>query len=283
MTLYSTTIETDEFDDLCHKVMALSNLNWDIFQAIQERNIAGEKVILKHTHHIECDITEEENGAVEVRENPWSLKKKSNTADVTELINKWRYSGESLENEIIFGKFNTNLHTFSDVARLIVLLKDLAMKYLDFVIDRPQTREGLRNLLSNMERLQVALGELHGMTLDAIDTVDAECYEITSSSYDELVTQIPSESLSFEGDQEKAEAELSTPKQKNKRKKKKKKKTKIIDDDESMFVNYISADGSSFSQTTFPGDDNYKNDIPACHFVGFVLAVALCGNDEEFE
>jgi hypothetical protein len=78
---------------------------------------------------------------------------------VSALLRSWRYTGEPFAHYTIAG--------YADVVRL-------HGEFLGKLTDRPDNREEhLRAFLTNLELLQVAIGQLHELTLDRPDSLSA--------------------------------------------------------------------------------------------------------------
>lgn len=248
MNLSYITSQTDTFDILCKQVKALSTLNTETFLAIQRRNKKGETVVVGYHYRLHCKLesrNQQQTQHVEYPQHthqhlryhcphvngsdsdhsipnsfnnnddkntptasPWTFKTEKDIQEVSKLIHEWKYHGEPLEVDGLFGNINLDLKSYQDVARLTKDLKELGAKFMNVSSSSYpiEDKVGLRNVLSNMERLQVALGELHEITMDVVDNIDADRKEMDIEmkkmveAYQRISKKLPMTELQFYGD-----------------------------------------------------------------------------------
>lgn len=159
--------ETDDFETLKSQVRALGKLNRETLDIVEARKnekvVVGYKYVLDYNFRKMTDVFEGQ---------PWALKTTPFEKDVMRLIKEWTYEGDPLEPELIVRRDDLTLRKYEDVIRLVPALQELAETYSTMMLDRLETRGGLRTILTNMEKVQVALGCLHEKTVNAPSFVE---------------------------------------------------------------------------------------------------------------
>lgn len=203
MDLSGVTGETDSFEFLCKKIQALGALNQETLDIIESRKC--DEVTAGYEYTLDCNLPQISLVESGQNETFWSVLTKKKTHHVGALLQSWKYNGESLEAEPLFGlDVDLTLLQYGDICRLVGSFVELGKKYSKFLSDGPETRVALRIVLSNMERIQVALGQLHQMTLDVEDSVgnNAKLKNAMSKileGFEELTGVIPTASIQVSG------------------------------------------------------------------------------------
>jgi len=98
----------------------------------------------------------------------------NSSKDVDIVIKSWKYVGESLLNETIaFDYFiDTSLKSFDDLLRLQTEYDRLTDRYSRLLKDDSESRIAVNILMTNLEILQVAIGDLHSQTIDVNDCIE---------------------------------------------------------------------------------------------------------------
>lgn len=187
MSLFSFLDKTDSIQTLIKKAFAIKN---DIQQRLTEiQDRSGKQVITTHQYtlqlspssatsekrtlenHLSDDIQHsfELDDLFVVADNP-------STKTIDDAIESWRYKGEALGKEkIAVDDFiDRKLEGFRDVVRLHKDYERLLYRYSRFLAEDVESRMAVNILLSNLEILQDAIGEIHALTHDVPDEVDSE-------------------------------------------------------------------------------------------------------------
>lgn len=89
---------------------------------------------------------------------------------MTSRLSAWAYTGEDLEQpeDVFKDKLNYTLRSWADVVRLNGEIPPVAKQFRRLA-DIEENRDDIRKFLSNLERIQVAVGELEELTKDKED------------------------------------------------------------------------------------------------------------------
>jgi len=206
MNLSKVTSETDQLEVLCQKIKALHSLNTEILEILQSHYLQEDSMVPRYEHTVtwnlsttlssfqhenihgnrnrieelsKSDRLQQRQHQDQQQRRPYTLQTHIKMVKVSDLMNEWRYEGEPLEsNVMMMGHMNLHLTSYHDIGRLMNDLKDIFLSKHPLSnhhnnnntmvddVDPSNTRKGLRTILSNMERLQVALGELQAFTME---------------------------------------------------------------------------------------------------------------------
>uniref|UniRef100_A0A6U5MAC9 Uncharacterized protein n=1 Tax=Corethron hystrix TaxID=216773 RepID=A0A6U5MAC9_9STRA len=206
---------TDTFDDLKTKIGALGKVNEDILENISSVAHEDGEIITGHHCRIRCtNDTWKNMSSRNKMDKPGSLEsfgfhKESVTHTAKNIISGWKYSGEKLEalDEYFFeGSVDCSLENYDDLERLNKVMVQAANNFLEIARDCPKARLILRMFLSNLERLQVAIGDVHGLTMDVESKLpdDQELLDglrTVCDGFEKIMKNLPRASLSLHCDQ----------------------------------------------------------------------------------
>ena len=177
-------IENEEtLSDILKRVQAILDCNENHLKLILDRK--GEDVVTHRTLSLEevnarvvaqiSNIDDINNSAFIGNDRKHkklkAIVEKRTMKPVDDLVQSWNYRGEELEKEkIIIGDFiDLQLKTYDDVKRLHPLFIVQHEKYSRMFVDQPLSREAAGVLLSNVQKLQIAIREIHRLTVDVAD------------------------------------------------------------------------------------------------------------------
>jgi hypothetical protein len=108
-------------------------------------------------------------------ERAWTFEPVPTQASATELIDGWRYSGEPLEDveDVFKDNIDNSVTCFDDVIRLNTQIPPVARQFRRLA-DNEENRADIRKFLSNLEKLQVALGEVETLMMDVADKLSED-------------------------------------------------------------------------------------------------------------
>jgi len=208
MKLSFNTESPDSIHVLLKKVKAISTVNSESLGFIESRK--GQKVVSNYRYTLEfkAGILEQErsnsNLANRVGEKPVQLRTKRTLRSVDEIINTWRYSGEPLAREDLgFEEFiNRRINKYEDLVEIHFHYENLIERYTKVLTDALEARQALRTLLINLERLQVAIGEIHSQTIDEHNSVEGnrsleQRIKDLSNELKQLQQQVPNMSINL--------------------------------------------------------------------------------------
>jgi hypothetical protein len=152
-------------EDLGAKLNALTAVNDEILALIASMH--EHSIVCGYSFKLECSLgqTGEDTG-----DGPWIVTSVPTIETVGRVLGAWEYSGEDLgePDDLFNDRIDYSLKSYNDVVRLSQQVPIVGRKYLRLA-DQPGNREDLRLFLTNLERLQVAIGELHELTMDVSD------------------------------------------------------------------------------------------------------------------
>merc|ERR1712071_629708 len=126
-----------------------------------------------------------------------TLSNHKHTKPVNNIIEAWKYKGDPLTPEkIAFDHFiDIKLNKFDDLVRLNNDYLSLHEKYSRVLNDEPESVTAVYGLLKNLEKVHVAIGEVHVQLLDAKDSVQGneiifQRIKNISYEYDKLKEEI---------------------------------------------------------------------------------------------
>ena len=190
MSLTYNNQNNDSLSILLRKTNAVITVNKDCINFIHSRK--GQNVIRKYHYKLEMTDT-------------LQLKKRIITKPVNDIIRSWTYKGEVMTREVIaFHDFiNVRVRKFEDLVRLHDDYTMLYERYSRVLVDEPESRAAVLGLLKNVERMQVAIGQIHEQILDAKDDAEgkeenvSKCINTMSEMLNELDDNIPNVHLSL--------------------------------------------------------------------------------------
>jgi len=207
MPSYSdATDETDTLEILCAKINALGSINAEMLDEIVFR--MKDNVVSSIEHELTCDFSELDlNDAKRGPFKPWKLETKINDANVSDRLAKWKYSDLFIRIPSIFkGK---NRYQISNIIDLVEANKyhiDIVKKNRDILDDDSETCKAFRSILTNLENIQVTIGELHYLVFNVLDSVHANDENDVETSMNQIVSafqqiliKIPQARLSIKG------------------------------------------------------------------------------------
>lgn len=163
------------------KIQAINTVNAESLHFIQSRK--GQQVITQRKYYLENKQPAKKSKAKAKQNASCSnnveqqhhigLACYNSSKDVDIVIKSWKYIGESLTKEpISFDVFiDTSLKSFHDLIRLQADYERLTDKYSRVLKDQLESRVAVSILMSNVEILQVAIGDIHSQTIDVNDCV----------------------------------------------------------------------------------------------------------------
>eukprot|EP00587_Corethron_hystrix_P012492 CAMPEP_0113319962 /NCGR_PEP_ID=MMETSP0010_2-20120614/13950_1 /TAXON_ID=216773 ORGANISM="Corethron hystrix, Strain 308" /NCGR_SAMPLE_ID=MMETSP0010_2 /ASSEMBLY_ACC=CAM_ASM_000155 /LENGTH=176 /DNA_ID=CAMNT_0000177627 /DNA_START=133 /DNA_END=660 /DNA_ORIENTATION=- /assembly_acc=CAM_ASM_000155 len=167
----------DTFENLGKKIRALAKVNEEIIQILESQIRNNTQVIAGYDYQLNYSLPQNSDIATtSVADNSaekFGFSAIPNRQYVKNLLHEWKYSGEALEkpDDIFNDKIDYNLKSYHNVKELIFFLPKVAEKFLTIARECPKVCKILRIFLSNLERLQVALGELNALTVDKDDDI----------------------------------------------------------------------------------------------------------------
>ena len=171
----------DSLQILLQKAHAISTVNQENLDYIQSRK--GQQVITKHKYSIQTNPSAVKKQKTEHHTSTDSTKSHSHemftladqksTKNVDEIISSWRYSRAAAltQEKIAIDHFiDRTLVGYDDLIRLHNDYGKLLKQYTRLLTDEPECRMAVEGVLRNVEVLQVAIGEIHGQTLETVDS-----------------------------------------------------------------------------------------------------------------
>ena len=160
--------EDESLEVLGAKLKALAKVNQEIIDRIEA--CMDNRVICGYSYSLTCQLN---SSALEQTKEPWTFSSTPQQVRVSRLIQGWRYLGQEFEaaEDVFNDKIDYCMETYVDVTRLNADLLKVGSKYCDLLADKPKTRAGIRNFLTNLEIVQVALGQLNALLVNAEDTL----------------------------------------------------------------------------------------------------------------
>lgn len=152
--------EGDSLDVLSEKARALARINDEVIGEIVERE----------SHSIVTGYRYAKSG-------PNVSVEKKCTAGI-ELLNGWKYDGEPMEIPENFFRISDDYDSknYADVRRLHTEFMTAAQG-IERLKDVPENRTASKTILNDLEILQVAIGQLHALVLDARDLISDDFLE----------------------------------------------------------------------------------------------------------
>ena len=210
---------TDSLSILLKKTSAVITVNKESLDFICSRK--GQNVILKYQYTLEMRESifvppDPKVTFIQVNQHHKTnspsyarnikLQKHTQTRPVNDIIESWTYKGESMTREAIAfsGFVDLRVKKFSDLLRLQENYTALYESYSQVLIDVPKSRAAALCLLKNVERMQVAIGQIHEQIIDVKDDTEGkeeevnDCITKISEGLNKLNTNIPSMELSLE-------------------------------------------------------------------------------------
>jgi hypothetical protein len=163
-------------DVLAEKVEALSKVNSDVLTLIEGAYEEDGTVVSGFKYEVKVKLTKTEKGGsddngAQDAPRPTTFVTEPVESRVRPLIDAW--TGENVEKlevpkDFFNDKIDYKLANFADVKRLMEQVPTVAEKWT-FARDTPSSRAQVRIFLGNLEKLQVALGQLHELIMDSPD------------------------------------------------------------------------------------------------------------------
>lgn len=201
---------TKRFHDLCDQVSVLGKANLGKIEVLEKRKET--RVIIGYDYSLECvltDVSRDENRddlGKKVTTPVCRLHTDHKTKPAEDIFRSWRYSGDALQKEILFGeKLDLSLIVFEDLVRLATEFQALGDKFNKFMVSGPETFCSISNIFTNMCLIEAALDEVEKLTTDAVDQI-GESKEFKDgmdriiSGYYEVSRVFPGISLEMSGD-----------------------------------------------------------------------------------
>jgi len=116
------------------------------------------------------------------------------------IIKLWIYNDTPLIKEtIVFDDFiDRTLKNFNDLCRLQDQYNSLLSKYSRVLTEQPESLKATRTLITNLELLQVAIGQIHGQLINVRnDIVGSNELETYKKAVSEALHKFPSRSFTF--------------------------------------------------------------------------------------
>ena len=205
MPLTSNPETEDPLSILFQKVKAIITVNDESLRYIVSRK--GHNVIVKCNYRLEMSQSSPLkkkkiglHGTVITthKEEDVQLITTKKTRAVNDIIKSWVYSGEAMTKEVIaFHDFiNLRVRKFEDLLRLHGDYRKLYDKYSQALTDKDQSRAAVLGLLRNVERVQMAVGQVHEQVIDVKNTVQEdqdviECLKTVSGALKTLERKVP--------------------------------------------------------------------------------------------
>jgi len=186
MALVCNTDIPDSLSTLLKKVHGIAIVNKDNLDFIHSRK--GQHIILEYqyslniktkptkrrktSNHTQKHSTSNHNDDSE--DELLNLSNHKHTKPVNDIIEAWKYKGDPLTAEkIAFDHFiDIKLNKFDDLVRLNNDYLSLHEKYSRVLNDEPESVAAVYGLLKNLEKVHVAIGEVHVQLLDAKDPME---------------------------------------------------------------------------------------------------------------
>ena len=211
---FTPNVQTnDSLSVLLQKAKAVITVNDESMCFILSR--MGQDVILKYHYEIETNKSSsfkirntkiQRNTTLTCENLGIQLNITKRTKPVNDIIDSWTYKGEGMTKEVIaFHDFiNLTFNNFEDLLRLhedYVVLYD---RYSRVLVDEPESIATVLGLLRNVERVQVAIGQIHGQIIDTREKTQEEKEEILreyirKNRLRNLKLNAPDEQLNFIG------------------------------------------------------------------------------------
>lgn len=186
---------------LLDKAHTINSINENTLKDIKSRT--DQEVI---THNQYTLKPKKLNGKIGMEDELFAIVNKTRTRKINDIITAWKYSGEPLRKErIAIGNFiDINLENFEDLNRLQRDYGLLLDQYSRILRDETESRDAVEGVLSNMEKLRLAIEDLYEETLSVEDDVDnndeiRECLKILSRDMKKLQKKFPGLYLSLNG------------------------------------------------------------------------------------
>ena len=175
MNLFQITGETDTFQILWSKVHALGNVTLETLEFVEANK--DREVITSVEYVLQCNFSSDKDKEVinssrkrkaseYYEDEPWSFTTKTNKKKVKDMMNQWRYTGEHLEADSTIQHDDLSLRTYENIGRVSHVLQQMGRTYFRHMTDNSETRADLRRVLTNMEIVQVKIGEIHEQVFD---------------------------------------------------------------------------------------------------------------------
>ena len=206
MSITFSNQTNDSLKVLLQKTNAVTTVNEESIQFIQSRK--AQNVILKYNYKLNiCETRPSKRKKIDndtsptrntSKHNTVQIRKTKQTRPVNDIINSWTYTGDPMTELLPFGDFiNANV---SDFESLISLHNDYTVlyeRYSRLLKDEPESREAVLVLLRNVERVQEAIGQIHGQVIDVKDCAAEneedlnECMRTISEKLARIQSNIP--------------------------------------------------------------------------------------------
>lgn len=198
--------DTDTLDILCKKINALAMINKETIESIL--CCEESEVVSSYEHELECNLSHNDvTKEVDVNSQQfWTLTTNKTVKKVSDRIKSWRYKGDRIEiPSVMREEFDFSLLlNFQDLVQVNEFMTGLAEKYQSVFSDEPEERRAFRTILSNLEYIHVAIGEVHLLTFNVEDSVKKNqeskvttCMERIVSDFTQIVEKFPKSSLSI--------------------------------------------------------------------------------------
>ena len=164
----------DPLQILLSKAHAIRTVNEENLAYIQSRK--GQQIITKHHYSLQTKMPSTKKRKIDHDINNiydmFTLVDNKSTKNINDIISAWRYTGEPLTKEkIAIDEFiDRKLVGYDDLVCLHHTYSRLLDQYSRILVDTIESRRAVEGVLRNIEILQVAIGEIHVQTLDAIDS-----------------------------------------------------------------------------------------------------------------
>jgi len=157
----------DTLDDLGLKLNKVCNENSMLLLIIKSHE--NKQVISGYSYSLQFNLPSKEDSAGEL----FSVVPQKVVKDVSTQLNKWRYSGNQLKtpDDIFNDNIDYEISTYADVRHINDQLLKVGKKISDHLCDLPKTRDLLCQLITNAKYIQIAIKELHDLTVDIEDTL----------------------------------------------------------------------------------------------------------------
>eukprot|EP00588_Corethron_pennatum_P018749 CAMPEP_0194305992 /NCGR_PEP_ID=MMETSP0171-20130528/3284_1 /TAXON_ID=218684 /ORGANISM="Corethron pennatum, Strain L29A3" /LENGTH=225 /DNA_ID=CAMNT_0039057667 /DNA_START=86 /DNA_END=763 /DNA_ORIENTATION=+ len=163
----SVSVVNSGADDLLAKIRALSKINAELLERIASRMKA--QVIIRYDYSVTLNYCAGATDPVQI-----SIAEVTESARVR--VNSWKYTGEPLDRVWVCcgpsDRENINrkkLWKYSDINKVNKNLLKLSERFASIAGDNEKVRDILRGYLNNFEKIQVAIGQVEELTIDAVD------------------------------------------------------------------------------------------------------------------
>ena len=188
----------DSLETIGGKLKAIASVNKEIINEIESKKSG------KVTKEVNYDLVlelDQSNKIESIESKPWKLRSAPNVCLVSQRIDSWRYSGTQLEvpDGLFHGNIDYNLSTYEDVKRLNEDLLKHGSECCDVLMDKPATRAAVRIILRNLEIIQVAVGQLNELLIDANDESENidQCLKSIATNFCKIQQALPEATLSL--------------------------------------------------------------------------------------